>query len=89
VLGSAPVDEVIRWSSDGRSLLIYAKGKVPARIERLDLLTGKRTLVREVASPSRAGVVNVRDISFSDDGRSYAYTFDRVLCRLATVSALK
>ena len=89
VPGSSPVDEVNRWSSDGQSLLIHAKGKVPARIQRLDLLTGNRTLVREIAPPSRAGVVNIRDISFSDDGRSYAYTFDRVLCRLAIVSALK
>jgi eukaryotic-like serine/threonine-protein kinase len=86
---ATPDDEVIRWSSDGRSLLIHQKGKVPARIERLDLSTGKRTLVREIAPPSRAGVVNVRYIAIADDERSYAYTFDRVLCRLASVSGVK
>lgn len=62
---------------------------MPAHIERLDLSTGKRTLVREIAPPSRAGVVNVRYIAFADDERSYAYTFDRVLCRMASVSGVK
>jgi len=89
VRGATPADEVIRWSTDRRSLLIYAKGNVPVRIERLDLSTGKRTLVREIAPPSRAGVLDIRYISFADDERFYAYTFDRVLCRLATVSGLK
>jgi hypothetical protein len=79
---------VIGWSSDGRSLLTYQKGKVPAIFERLDLSTGKRTLIREIEPPSRAGVVNVRFIAFADDERSYAYTFDKVLCRLAGVSGV-
>ena len=82
-------DEVIRWNSDGRSLLVYRRAQVPARIERLDLSTGKRVLVKEIAPPSKAGVVNIRYIAFSDDNRSYAYTFDRVLCRLASVTGMK
>ena len=89
VPAAIPDDEAIRWGWDGRSLLVNQKGKVPARIERLDLSTSKRTLVREIAPPSRAGVVNVRNIAFADDERSYAYTFDRVLCRLTSVSGVK
>jgi hypothetical protein len=88
VPGATADDEVIRWSSDSR-LLIYQKGKVPARIERLDLSTGRRAFVREIGPPSRAGVINVRNIAFGADERSYAYTFDRVLCRLASVSGVK
>jgi eukaryotic-like serine/threonine-protein kinase len=82
-------DEVIRWNLDGRSLLVYRRAQVPARIERLDLSTGKRDLVREIAPPSKAGVLNIRYIAFSEDERSYAYTFDRVLCRLASVRGMK
>ena len=89
VPGTAPDDEMIHWSSDGRSVLIYRRGEVPARVERLDLSTGKRVLVRQLAPPSRAGVLNVRYIAFSDDERWYAYTFDRVLCRLSSVTGVK
>jgi len=88
VPGTLPDDEVIRWGSNGMSLLIHQIGKVPARVERLDLATGKRTLVREIAPPSRAGVINVRNIALADGEHSYAYTFDRVLCRLASVSGV-
>jgi hypothetical protein len=89
VPGLTTDDEVIRWNLDGRSLLVYRRAQVPARIERLDLSTGERQLVREIAPPSKAGVVNIRYIAFSEDERSYAYTFDRVLCRLASVTGMK
>ena len=89
VPGTDPNDEMIRWSLDRRSLLVYRRGEVPARVERLDLATGKRVLVRQLAPPSQAGVLNVRYIAFSEDERSYAYTFDRVLCRLASVTGVK
>lgn len=89
VPGAFADDEVVRWSRDGRSLLVNQKGKVPARLERLDLTTGKRTFVKELAPPSRAGVVNIRQIAFAADEHSYAYSFDRVLCRLASASGVK
>lgn len=82
-------DEVVHWSSDGQSVLIHRPGEVPAQIERLYLSTGKRTAVMQLSPPSRAGVTNVRHIVFSQDERSYAYTFDKVLCRLASVSGVK
>ena len=89
VPGTDPDDEMIRWPSDGRSVLIYRRGEVPARVERLDLSTGKRVLFRQLAPRSRAGVLYVRFIAFSDDEQSYGYTFNRVLCRLSSVTGLK
>jgi hypothetical protein len=88
VNGLTPDDAVIRWNSEGRSLLVYRRAQVPARIERLDLSTGKRVLVKEITPASKAGVLNIRYIAFSEDERSYAYTFDRVLCRLASVTGI-
>ena len=88
VNGLTPDDAVIRWNSEGRSLLVYRRAQVPARIERLDLSSGKRVLVKEIAPASKAGVINIRYIAFSEDERSYAYTFDRVLCRLASVTGM-
>ena len=89
VPGTFPADEIIRWSKDGRSLLIYRHGEVPARVERLDLATGKRVPVRQLAPPSRAGVLDIRYVTFADDEQSYAYSYTRVLCRLAIATGVK
>ncbi len=66
-----------------------ARWEVPARVERLDLSTGKRALVRELAPASRAGVLDVRYVACSQDERSYAYTFNRLRCRLSSVTGVK
>jgi len=68
--------------------VLYRRAQVPARIKRLDLSTGKRELVREIAPPSKAGL-SIHYIAFSADERSYPYTFDRVLCRPASVRGMK
>ena len=87
--GTTREEEVVHWSSDGKSVLIHRAGQVPAYIERLDLSTGKRAPFVQLSPPSRVGVLNVRYVAFSQDERSYAYTFDRVLCRLSSVSGLR
>jgi hypothetical protein len=89
VPGTVPEDEIIHWSADGRSVLIRRTGEVPARVERRDLSTGKRVLFRELAPPSRAGVLDVVYIAFSDDERWYGYSYHRVLCRLSSVTGVK
>src|SRR5256886_1424723 len=40
-------EQPITWSSDGRSLYIYQPGELPARVYRLDVKTGQRTLWKE------------------------------------------
>jgi hypothetical protein len=51
----------------------------------VDLSTGRRTFLREVAPADRAGVLRIRDIAIADTGKSYAYSYYRNLARLATV----
>ena len=55
--GLTPDDQVIRWSADGRSVYVYRPTNVPFRIERLDLASGRRVLIREVAPADRTGVL--------------------------------
>jgi hypothetical protein len=89
VPGTVPEDDIVHWSADGRSVLIHRTGEVPARVERLDLSTGKRVLFKELAPPSRAGVLSVMHVAFSDDERWYGYGYHRVLCRLSSVTGVK
>jgi hypothetical protein len=71
-------DEIVDWSTDSRSILVSVGNAAPARIERVDLATGARTFVREIAPPDRAGVNSVRVSQWIDDGRGYVYDYARV-----------
>jgi Tol biopolymer transport system component len=78
-------DIVIRWSGDGRSLYFFSPTTVPFRFERLDLATGHRELLREVAPGDRTGVLHSWGAALSDDTRSYAYCYQRATSQLFVV----
>jgi eukaryotic-like serine/threonine-protein kinase len=66
---------IVQWSSDGRSVLVCNQTLIPSRLERVDLASGKRTLVRELGPPDRAGIVQLVGVSVTGDGRAYAYGY--------------
>jgi Tol biopolymer transport system component len=82
-------DDVGGWSADGRSLLVFRPGEIPARVDRLDLATGRRTVMRELAPADRAGVVSIEGISFSADETFYAYGVMRKAGNLFTVEGVR
>jgi hypothetical protein len=73
--GLRPTDTVAGWSADGRAAFATRVPQVPARLERVDLQTGVRTLVRELAPPARVSVIV--PTSVIDDARGYAYFYMR------------
>jgi dipeptidyl aminopeptidase/acylaminoacyl peptidase len=83
--GEAPV----AWSADGRALYIYRGGELPAKVYRLDIASGKRTLWRQLMPPDPAGVEYVGPILPSPDGTAYAYGYRRLLSDLYLVEGLK
>lgn len=91
VPGTAEGDLPLQWSADGRSLYIRPPLELysPARVFRLDLKTGKRTLWKELFPDDPAGVVGTDVIRLTPDGRSYAYSYLRVLSDLYLVEGLK
>ena len=78
-------DNVTDWSADGSALILFRLTLVPTRLERFDLATRKRTLLREVGPADRAGVGAVSPVLLSADGRSYVYSAFRQACYLFTV----
>jgi hypothetical protein len=68
-------ERLAQWSPDGRSILVYKESEIPARLERVDLASGKRTLVRELGPPDRAGIMQVVGATVAGDGRAYAYGY--------------
>ena len=81
-------DEVVGFDDTGKSLNVRS-GDLTMRIERLDIATGKRTLVREVTPADPTGVARISTLQLTPDGRSYCYSFMRALSRLYVVEGLR
>jgi hypothetical protein len=76
------VDEVIRWSADGRSVLVRRGTEIPCSVERVEPETGHREMFRTIAPSDLTGLIRIRPTSFSDDEKSYAYQVNRMTSKL-------
>ena len=85
VAGEAPV----AWSADGRSLYVYHGGELPAKVYRLEIASGRRTLWKQLMPPDPAGVEYVGPVLPAPDGMAYAYGYRRLLSDLYLVEGLK
>jgi len=72
--GLTPEDTIIRWSPDGRSMMVR-RGTDSIRIERVDLSDGRRELVREIGVGEHAGYRRPGAVTLADDPRYYAYQY--------------
>jgi serine/threonine protein kinase/Tol biopolymer transport system component len=82
-------DEVIRFSADGRSVLVFSTSQVPAVIERVDLATGRRTAVLHLAPADRTGVTQIIDVSLASHAAGYAYAYAQNLSQLSLVRGVR
>jgi eukaryotic-like serine/threonine-protein kinase len=89
ILGMNPGEQPIVWSADGNYLYIYQPGELPARVDRLDLHTGQRTLWHELMPTDPAGVENIGPILMTPDGKTCVFGYHRMLADLYLVEGLK
>jgi Tol biopolymer transport system component/predicted Ser/Thr protein kinase len=89
VNGMEPGDIPITWSQDGHSIYLYRTGEVPAKVYRLDIATGEKTVWKEIAPIDTAGVSTIGPILMTPDGQTYAYGLHRTLGDLYLVESLK
>ncbi|MBP7777057.1 MAG: protein kinase [Acidobacteria bacterium] len=73
-----PGDRVVGWSRDSQRVYVQHGSEAPAAVERIDLATGVRTVVRTLASASFGSAVSVIVADWIDDGRWYAYNYSTV-----------
>ncbi len=66
----------IKWNQSSDAIFVF-NPKVPARVYKITLADGSRTLFKEITPPNRAGVTRVQSIRISSDEKSYAYTYVR------------
>ena len=88
IAGYDPADLPISWSQDGHSIFVYQPGDVPAKVFRLDLATGKKTLWKQLVPGDSAGVATIDPILVTPDGKTFVYGFHRTLADLYMVEGL-
>jgi Tol biopolymer transport system component len=76
------------WSQDGHALFVYQTGEVPAKVYRVDLAAGKRSLWKQLVPGDPAGVATIGPILVTPDGKSFVYGFHRTLADLYLVEGL-
>lgn len=84
----------VMWGSDGGSLFVgpasQQRKNASLRIYRLDLVTGRRELWREIVPADPAALLApLYNFAMTPDGTSYAYSFLRGLSDLYLVNGLK
>ncbi len=89
IAGLNPGEQPITWGADGSSLYIYQPGELPARVYRLDLQSGKRTLWKELMPSDPAGVENIGPILMTPDAKTCVFGYHRMLADLYLVEGLK
>jgi len=77
-----------QWCEDNTSVYTYHPGEVPARVYKVNLLTGAKTMVRELEPDTSAGVVAIAPVVASRDGSRFAYSYYQVLSVLFLVSGV-
>ena len=90
VPGATPDDAVVRWSADGKSLIVVSLwSDVPLKVEKLDLATGRREPYKTLGPADLTGAVQISPIAVSDDGKSYALTVRRMASHLFLVQGAR
>jgi len=87
--GLNPGEQPTTWSSDGRSLYVYQPGELPARVDRLDVQTGQRSLWKQLMPSDPAGVETIGPILMTPDAKTRVFGYHRMLADLYLVEGLK
>lgn len=74
-------DVVVKWNASGRSAVV-SRGFLPARVEQLDVETGRRELLREIAPANAVGLLTLGRVTITADPNVYAYAVIQRLSRL-------
>ena len=77
---------VVGWSEDATAIFVQSGTDVPAKIDRIDIVTGRRTLLREIGPADQAGYYMLDPRTMSRDGDQYAYRYWKRLSTLYVVT---
>jgi serine/threonine protein kinase len=82
-------DRIVRWLEGENVVLVYRNNELPARIFRVNLDNGERTVWRELTPPDPTGIYRIGRVRTSVDGKAYGYTYYMQLVDLHVISGLR
>jgi Tol biopolymer transport system component len=86
--GVEPGEMPLRWTAAGDGLFV-SKREIPFTIARINVSNGARQAWREIRPVDPDLVGSVVRIVISPDGRSYAYSYSRILSTLYVMEGLR
>ncbi len=87
--GIEPREALAQWMEDGQALLVYSPTQWEARIYRVEVATGKRTLLQTVEPSEKAGSIAPLRLAYAEGSRTYVYGTVRILGTLYVVEGLE
>ncbi len=82
VAGLTDDDEIARWTIDGGFALVGVSAGTGLTLVRVDLVNGRRELLREIHPSDTAGMVAMHQLTLGGDPTVYAYAINRQLSRM-------
>jgi serine/threonine protein kinase len=79
----------LQWSEDNSAVYGYVPGQTPAAVYKVDLATGRKTLVQELRPETSAGLVFVAPVVVNQGASRFAYSYYQVYSVLYEVSGLR
>ena len=79
-------DRQIAWSRDNRSVFVQSGLEAPATVERINLISGERVTVRQLAPDGVGSIASISVTDWVEDGRWYAYNYTSLASTLFVVS---
>jgi dipeptidyl aminopeptidase/acylaminoacyl peptidase len=86
--GLDPEFIAVQWAEDSGALYGYIYGELPSKVYKVDIATGKMTLIQEFHPGVPAGVVTVAPVVVNHDGTRFAYSYYQSLSQLLLISGL-
>jgi Tol biopolymer transport system component len=87
--GIGPQDELDKWTEDGQALLVSSGTPWEAWMYRVEVATGKRTLLQKIELSDKAGSVQNIAMKYDEGSKTYMYDMERVLASLYVVEGLE
>jgi hypothetical protein len=88
VPGLAKDDIVVRWNRNGRSVIV-TRASLPAKAELVDVVTGARAPVKEIAPVHADGGIRFAITSVADDPAAFSYSVVQRMSRLFLVAGAR
>ena len=79
-------DQPVDWDQDGLHAFVVQKGDAEATIYRVETVSGKREVWKQIRPADPAGILSIRGFSVTPSGNAYTYSATRALSSLYVYS---